>query len=736
MNKLLHLACVALAAGAAHAQSTPPDMPDVPQSEQQDEHVRPAAAPDPHLPTVNIQGTRANDMEERRLSTAAKMIIGREELDRNGDSSVGEILKRLPGVTVGGRPGRGGDVRMRGMAGGYTQLLVNGERPPGGFSMESLAPDQVERIEIIRGTVAEHSARAIAGTINIVLREGYQQKDIQFKLADTVEQGKHRPNVAVAYPGKTGKLTWLLSGTVSGSDQQDASFTHNRDITAAGLVSKDQLLHDSSERHGQSLHLTPRLSYRFDDGDTLTFQPFLMSNRGSGSNHGTLDQDAGLVPPDYVLVDGTSTSSSTFLRGFGNYVHRGAGGARLDIKFGGGTGHSDSEARRHQVDSAGQPQDFFDSNATRDRSATLGAKYSERFGKGHQFTAGADAEAGKRDQVRISLDNNDNPEFGESGANLTASTRRMAAFAQDEWDLTPQIAVYAGLRWEGIRTRSTSAGKDVANDSSVWSPMLHGVWRIPSYPKDQVRASLTHAYKAPSPNDLIAAPSFSRLNSATRPDSVGNPNLKPELSHGMDLAYEHYLGKSGILTANTFVRDIKDLIRRQTTLAGTRWVSAPANIGHAVTTGVELEAKVQLAELNPGGPNIDLRSNYSRFWSHVDDIPGPNNRLAQQPKQTANIGVDYRFRELPLTLGGSYNWTPATLIQNSATEVLATSVKHQFDAYGLWKFSPHAQLRVSANNLLGRDYESGRAVSEPLLQTADALAHTYTSVSVKLELKL
>ena len=135
------------------------------------------------------------------MSTAGKMIYGREELDRNGDSSVGEILKRLPGVTMGGRPGRGGEVRMRGLGNGYTQMLVNGERPPAGFSLESLSPDQVERIEIMRGPVAEHSTRAIAGTINIILREGYQQKDTQLKLSDSIEQNRHAPNVSLTLPG-------------------------------------------------------------------------------------------------------------------------------------------------------------------------------------------------------------------------------------------------------------------------------------------------------------------------------------------------------------------------------------------------------------------------------------------------------------------------------------------------------------------------------------------------------
>ncbi|MGS0755827.1 TonB-dependent receptor plug domain-containing protein, partial [Roseateles sp. GG27B] len=99
------------------------------------------------LQRVEVSGT-PSDEAKRRASTAAKIIIGREEIERFGDSSLGEVLKRLPGVTTGGRPGRGGDIRMRGMGGGYTQILVNGERMSPGFSLDQLPPDQVERIEV------------------------------------------------------------------------------------------------------------------------------------------------------------------------------------------------------------------------------------------------------------------------------------------------------------------------------------------------------------------------------------------------------------------------------------------------------------------------------------------------------------------------------------------------------------------------------------------------------------
>ncbi|MDC8757701.1 TonB-dependent receptor plug domain-containing protein [Janthinobacterium fluminis] len=724
------------AASAAHGagQSAPADAAAL----QAAAEAVPAAAPAPAQVIVN--GSRASDMDARRQSTAGKQIYGREELDRNGDSNLGDILKRLPGVTMGGRPGRGGEIRMRGLGSGYTQVLLNGERAPAGFSMDSLSPDQVERIEVMRGPVAEHSTRAIAGTINIVLRDGYQQRDVQLKLTDTIEQGRHAPNVALTLPGKVGGLSYLLSASLFDNHQQDRSATRNVDTRADGSVAKDQALQEQSGRQARGIHLTPRLSYKFEGGDTLNFQPFLMASRSDADATSRLAQSVGAVAPEYATAQTQSRASSTFLRGFGNWVHKMAGASKLDVKFGFGNGRSDSDSRRSQYDGAGLLLDrFVDTDATRDRSANTGGKYTTPLGQGHLLAAGWDAEWNRREQSRVSLDNGV-AQFADSGDNLKADTRRFAGFVQDEWDITPQWSAYFGLRWEGIRATSARGGADVANQSRVWSPLLHAVWRIPGSEKDQVRMSLTHSYRAPSLADLIALPSLSRLNSATRPDRTGNPNLKPELARGIDVAYEHYLGRSGIVSVSGFVRNIEQLMRRETTLqdtpTGPRWVSTPTNIGKARTSGIELEAKFQLVELLENAPAIDIRSNYSRFWSNVEGIPGPNNRLDQQAKQTANIGLDYRMKDWPLTVGGSFNWSPGSVVQTSATESVDGGAKRTLDLYGLWKFDARTQLRIAASNLLARDYDSGRVVTtNGLAQASDTSAPTHVAWSIKLETK-
>ena len=771
MNKLLPIACLALigagnAAAAGQVEAgLPPETarPDAAFAGPQADDNAPAsrkrtldAAPrrpaqdaaDSKMQQVTVSGARSNETDQRRLSTASKMVFGREELDRNGDTSVGDILKRLPGVTTGGAPGRGGGVRMRGLGNGYTQMLVNGERPPPGFSLESLPPEQVERIEVMRGPVAEHSTQAIAGTINIVLREGYQQKDIQVRGGLTVTDGLASPGLSVGLPGKAGNLTWLLNANLMQNRSKSDTGTLDRDTGEDGGVLREQFYDGVGESRWSGIHLSPRLSYKFENNDTLNFQPFIMANRGKNGSRTEVARLAGAAPLEYALQHHGAESSSTVARAFGNWLRRLEGGAKLDVKFSGGVSNSDNSAQRRTWDEAGQPKRVFnDSSETRHKSGSSGGKYTTPIGQGHTLALGWDLEAGRLEQTSVAEDDG-GALFEDSGANLAADTRRVALFAQDEWDITERWSMYFGLRWEGIRTTSTGGDAEVKNTSSVFSPVLHTVWRIPGREKDQLRASFTQSYRAAPLGDMIAAPSFSTDNRRVRPDRVGNPDLKPELAKGIDLAYEHYVGKSGIVSASGFVRDIDNLLRRETTLRqsslGPRWVSSPSNIGKARATGIELEAKFPLTDLFAAAPNIDLRSNYSRFWSNVDGIPGPSNRLDGQAEQTANLGLDYRMKARPLTLGGSFNWTPDSVVRTSLTEQASSGRKRQLDLYGLWKFSANTQLRLSANNLLGEDYENGRIASNldrDLMSTAartytSTVGRSYTTVGLRFETKL
>ena len=707
-------------------------------SAQRARPVRPAR--EEKLEKVTVTSTKLTDVDQRRLSTASKMVFGREELDLAGDSTIGEVLKRLPGVTIGGRPGRGGDIRMRGLGSGYTQVLVNGERPPGGFSMDSLSPDQVERIEIYRAPVAEFSTRAIAGTINVVLREDFQLKQTQLRFSDGIEGGRHAPNLSVTYPGSAGSLNYAMTASVFQNQKRSQVTREELGLDPQGKTILDQNEYDDSSQRVRGIHLTPRLTVRFEGGDVINVQPLLMQSRSETAGNSVLEQIVG-PPAPFAVSRWGSHAESLALRMFGNWQHRFENSARLNIKFGGGGGNNKSDTLRRQFGTDGALRNVIaDVNDVKDHSATIGGKYTQTLGDGHALATGLDAEWGRRSQNRTSLDNGQ-PQFIESGETLSAQSRRLAAFVQDEWDITPVWATSLGLRWEGITTLSARTAGDVTNVSKVWSPVAHLVYRIPGFAKDQIRSAVTHSYRAPTLADLIALPSISNNNGPTRPDRLGNPDLKPELSTGIDLAYEHYLTQSGVMSISLFNREIKNLIRRQTNLlmtsSGMRWVSQPFNIGHATTSGLEMEAKFQLQEFLPSGPSMDVRTNVSFFKSKVDGIQGPNNRLDQQPGMTANLGLDYRVASLPMTVGGNLNWTPAYIVQSSATQTTSAHMKRQLDLFGMWKFTPDLQLRISVNNLVNNDYLTGSSIVQGgVNQAVDIGARTYATWTARLEMKI
>ena len=696
------------------------------------------ATPDPKslqkkdVQQVIINGAGQTDLDKRRQSTASKLIIGREELDRDGDSSVGEILKRLPGVTIGGTPGRGGDIRMRGMGSGYTQVLVNGERMPRGFSLDSLAPDQVERIEIIRAPIAEFTTQAVAGIINIVLREDYKQKDTQLKLADSLEQNRNGPSVSLSKPGELDDLTYNFSGSLFQNRRRNQAYTDNQIDNAPGQQITDESLGTSS-----GVHLSPRLEYKFSSNDRLVFQPFIMYSHSQSDGTSVLDQLNNQVAPYQNAV--WNAGSNTFVsRAFTTFTHRFAEGDKLELKINLGKSDSDTLTNRIQTGDVTGYHDLYTKVLVDDLNSGLGVKYSKTLSGGHSVVTGLNADWTRRNESEVANDN-DLPSFDNSGDNLQAGIRQLAGFAQDEWDINPFWSASAGLRWEGIQTVSHPPAGEIVNQSSVLSPLFHLVWRVadlyPDRKNDQLRMSITHSYRPPVLNDLVTLPVLSQNNSPISPDRVGNPNLKPEVANGLDFGYEHYLSHSGIVAANFFYRDITDLMRHSVTLEANRWVSSPINQGNAATHGIELEAKFELKEFFPDGPALSLRSNYSHFWSQVQSVPGPNNRIDQQPSQTANLGMDYKLKELPLTLGGNLNWTPAYIVQTSLTQGNTIGLKRQLDLYALWKFSINSQLRLSANNLVNSDYQTGTFSTLGFPEVSDVIIPTYTTYTLRWEVK-
>jgi outer membrane receptor for ferrienterochelin and colicins len=675
-------------------------------------------------------GPTANS--RRRNSTASKIVIEREDLDKYGDTALGDVLRRLPGVTLGGRPGRGGDIRMRGLGGGFTQILVDGERAPAGFAVEDLPPDQVERIEVYRAPTAETGARAVAGTINIILREPLQKSDHELRLTAGVD--RNEPQADFSW---TRNLKWggpksdEFVGAVSTNGGLRRRFNNidsgNRVTdTATGQLIEETTQVGSSEGSSANLNGNARLRWKYSDTLSFNVSPFFALSQNDGSSQ----------------TRATGTRFRDVHSGFDGRMHnlrlntsanwRPKPGESWDLRLGhGGFRNTSTSHRRDTLTVAGTTTERVqdDRNVADETQTSLGGKWSLKTAREHQWVTGFETERSRRLQVRDTLVNGVViPGLAKFGKDLGSRSQRLAAYTQDEWSPSKQWSVYAGVRYERIETTADAAGSlpETRNVSQVTSPLFHLLWKPEAFPKDQVRLSLTRSYRSPNLNDLIARPSINATypegpNYQTHADRAGNPGLRPELATGIDLSLEHWLPTGGIVSGSAFLRDIQSLIRSQVLLetvswdTSPRWVSRPRNMEGARTMGLEFEVKARLDELWEDAPAawalMLLRLNVAVFDSQVKGIPGANNRLDQQPRGSVNFGVDHRWKALGQNFGSGFNvnYVPGTSVQQTETLRREESDRRVFDAYLSWSSGSvrdGINWRLSMANLLPRESTS------------------------------
>lgn len=767
------LVCASLLASpavwAADAVAAPGDKPSTQAQTADKTNPEKPPADDRKKATLNtVVVTGGDETDARRQSTAAKIIVGREEIAKFGDTSTSELLKRLPGVTVGGAPGRGGAPSMRGLGGGYTQILIDGERPPTGFSLDSLNPDQIERIEVLRGATAETGTRAIGGTINIVTRGGYKKYFNNVNVAVGFENGNAAPNVSWARNDVWGNLTYNTSVS-AGQNERDNDYTGSlitENLTSGQVFESTRTFASTSKN--QFLNGNARLQWALKGGDTLLLMPMLVRSESDSVTTGRFriynTTGLGQAASADIRFNAAGNTTVQVARLGSTWTHKTADGAKLTVNANVASSQFDNTSTIQTVGSTLGANGVFSPTTTklRDRTsrqtetnALFSGKYAKSLGSGHNLVGGVELENKDRNETATELQDGESP-LTEFDGDLKASVRRTAVYLQDEWTLNPHWNAHLGVRWEGISTEGSvaSTGFAVKNNNAVTTPVLHAVWKPKLASRDQVRMSLTRTYRAPNLGDFIAQPQINPFyltrgaNIEKFPDRAGNSDLKPELATGLDVAYEHYLPGNGLVSANVFYRKVNGLIRTRTEREivswadEARWVTRRRNVGEAATVGVELDAKLRLSDVVKGAPKVDLRANLSLFQSHVDGIPGPDNRLERQPDGTMNVGADYAVSGLPLKIGGNLNYTPAYSTTLTADQSTYQGDRIVADAYAEWQFNPKNKLRVSASNMLARDYVinstrySTNAAGDSLRDTSPNSFPTYVNVQVRWELKL
>lgn len=237
--------------------------------------------------------------EPQAQATAATTVFERDDIERLQVSSVAELLQRVPGLSVVRTGGTGSQmgVFLRGTSTAQTLVLVDGQRiaaaSSGTSSLEFLAPEQIERIEVVRGArSALYGSDAIGGVIQIFTRKGDDQG-----LA---------PYVRLAAGSDS---TYQRSLGLSGGDQRTRFHLGAALDETAGIdATRDGFGANGDDDAYRNRSLSLSLSHRFDDSLQIGFN--LLDQRGQVEYD---DVFSGSLPTtDYLLSSASGFIDAQF----------------------------------------------------------------------------------------------------------------------------------------------------------------------------------------------------------------------------------------------------------------------------------------------------------------------------------------------------------------------------------------------------------------------------------------
>lgn len=244
------------------------------------------------------------------------------------------------------------------------------------------------------------------------------------------------------------------------------------------------------------------------------------------------------------------------------------------------------------------------------------------------------------DKHRSVLD--EDPDYTiESDANeFDATEQTIALYAMTEINLTPELMLLPGFRFE--RTSLETEGFDFDADEMTLSPikddnsymkffpMVHARYRLA--PRTNLRAALTTAMSRPNFLEMV-----SRRVREDEDIEMGNPALKPTYSTNLDLMFEHYDRYVGVISAGAFYKQIKDPIYVFTwrnALGGE--TSQPKNGESAWIMGVEVALQKQLKFLPSPFDGLGVYGNYTLANSETT-LPGDPARKASFSGQADHV---------------------------------------------------------------------------------------------------
>jgi len=634
---------------------------------------------------ISLETTIAT-ASKRTASKAPAVIsvITADDLKATGATNLTDALQNVPGIHVrtdafGNRP----LVHFRGANATQTLLMVNGNSMRDlvwgfGIFWKGIPVSAIERIEIIRGPgSALFGADAIAGAINVITKtagqikhseagvrtgsfntrtawiqhgDNWQGIEIGF-TAELYDTEGYNPLIAVDRQAAFEDQTYASSATLSPDNAQYG--WRNQDIRFSAAKDHWRLQTDYTRRSDLEIGLTGfGVLDPVTRGSDERFNLDLFYNNDTLSEHWTLDTELRFQHLYYSSGNGFQERPPGYTDSTGTYpdgllnINR---SSERSVIFEVSTLYSGIKDHSIRLGGGHTSQDLYS------------VKHLQNFGTAPD---GSDIIAGSP-----LVDLSDSPY-----AFAPEKIRHISQFfLEDTWGFAPGWELTAGARYD-----------DYSDFGSTTNPRLALVWQT----TNQLTSKLIYgqAFRAPSYQELFVETSR----------ALPNPDLDPERSETLDLAFSYSATKNWLVNLNLFYFDQTDLISL-ITVAGQPKTQFQ-NTSNYTVRGVELETHWQASK------QLNISANYTQR------NPDSSSAAIQEAKKEAYFRTDWK-----LSARWNWNiqasWTGERLrgendSRNALTSYTIADTTLRYAQSNAWEFA------VSIRNLFDKDASefTGRSI--------------------------
>lgn len=679
------------------------------------------------VPEISITAAVTATRTERELDMISQSVsvITRKQIEARNAANVQGLLEELPGVSFSRAGGLNGQIVMRGFSSNDSRsvLFIDGDRFRGRntFEYSLLDPNQIERIEVIRGPVsALYGPDGLAGIVNIITRRAKGDPEGPFRLIPRLRA-----------------LNYNSVNNLRGTRAEVEGLGHGIDMLM-GL----------SWRQADDYH-SPLGKIANSAFDTFQTDIRLGYTPTPGHRIEVIGKLAEVETGRAGGIGGAPGSPLTRLREdpirerFGKLAYTGSAPAlgleRIEASVYGRQLYTHIANDNRTI-----PNRLIQSDNVVDGPLVIGGKLFGVMKPWNQnvLTVGADF---FRESRKGTLDSSRTTNFNASGNVTSISTTPLGqrvpdatqtdvgVFVHNDWDPSPRWTVTAGGRIDYIHTTSETSPLPApqllqayqANNSNTETPLTGGLgviyrpWEVLHF-----TANVGKAFRAPATFESFGS---SRQGAGFL---VPNPELKPEEGITYEVGTRLRL-PSFQANFTAFWSEYTNLIiRRPVTFQGLP-SSQRQNAGEAQIRGLELDATWLLSK------NWQTFMNAAYLFA-TDTTTGTP--LPYVPPFNGLVGTRYTFDKGVYFEGvGKWSIRKNRIDATQERETAGYAILNLYAGVDLWRVAkclPDLRLIVALENVFNQAYRQpttvedvrfGASNTNPLLELGRAVSIALTS---------